>query len=82
MKIVCAGNGQVNQFNMTDITNTLDCMHDQQIVLIGKGVIGNKHMQISFNHRAAYGELPPGVIFRSGRVQRYVSRPEFFGGGV
>lgn len=31
---ICAGNGQLHQFNMTQITNTLDCMHDQQIILI------------------------------------------------
>lgn len=31
--VVCAGNGQLNQMSMTEQSNTLDCMHDQQIVL-------------------------------------------------
>lgn len=30
---VCAGNGQLNQISMAQQSNTLDCMHDQQIVL-------------------------------------------------
>lgn len=30
---VCAGNGQLNQISMANQSNTLDCMHDQQIVL-------------------------------------------------
>lgn len=30
---VCAGNGQLNQISMAEQSNTLDCMHDQQIVL-------------------------------------------------
>lgn len=32
---VCAGNGQLNQISMANQSNTLDCMHDQQIVLTG-----------------------------------------------
>jgi len=32
----CAGNGQLHQMSMMEITNTLDCMHDQQI-LVGGG---------------------------------------------
>ena len=31
---VCAGNGQLNQISMQPKSNTLDCMHDQQMVLI------------------------------------------------
>lgn len=29
----CVGNGQVNQISMAEQSNTLDCMHDQQIIL-------------------------------------------------
>ena len=32
----CAGNGQLHQISMLTVTNTLDCMHDQQI-LVGGG---------------------------------------------
>lgn len=31
--VVCAGNGQLNNISMEQQSNTLDCMHDQQIVL-------------------------------------------------
>lgn len=33
MKAYCAGNGQLHQMSMGGVTNTLDCMHDQQIVV-------------------------------------------------
>jgi len=36
MNWLCAGNGQLHQMSMSQITNTLDCMHDQQI-LVGGG---------------------------------------------
>lgn len=36
MNWLCAGNGQLHQMSMLKVTNTLDCMHDQQI-LIGGG---------------------------------------------
>ena len=32
---LCMGNGQLAQITMAQISNTLDCMHDQQAVLIG-----------------------------------------------
>ena len=32
--VLCAGNGQLNQISMQPQSNTLDCMHDQQMVLI------------------------------------------------
>ena len=32
----CAGNGQLHQISMLTVTNTLDCMHDQQS-LVGGG---------------------------------------------
>lgn len=33
-KPVCVGNGQLNQIAMKEVTNSLDCMHDQQAVLM------------------------------------------------
>lgn len=36
MKWMCAGNGQLHQMSMLNVMNTLDCMHDQQI-LVGGG---------------------------------------------
>ena len=35
-EILCAGNGQLHQMSMMRITNTLDCMHDQQFI-VGRG---------------------------------------------
>ena len=33
MEVFCAGNGQLHQMSMLPITNTLDCMNDQQIIV-------------------------------------------------
>lgn len=33
MKAYCMGNGQLHQMSMEEVTNTLDCMHDQQAVI-------------------------------------------------
>ena len=33
MKWLCAGNGQLHQIGMSEVTNTLDCMHDQQMII-------------------------------------------------
>ena len=38
MNYLCAGNGQLNQMSMMPVMNTLDCMHDQQIVIGGDRV--------------------------------------------
>ena len=35
METICAGNGQLHQMSMMPVTNTLDCMHDQQIIVGG-----------------------------------------------
>ena len=35
MEWKCAGNGQLHQMSMLAVTNTLDCMHDQQFVVGG-----------------------------------------------
>lgn len=34
VKAYCAGNGQLHQMAMLEVTNTLDCMHDQQMIVI------------------------------------------------
>ena len=35
MEWLCAGNGQLHQISMQAMTNTLDCMHDQQMIIGG-----------------------------------------------
>lgn len=42
MKWLCAGNGQLHQMSMQETMNTLDCMHDQQI-LVGGGTAMAEH---------------------------------------
>lgn len=46
MKALCAGNGQLHQMAMDEIANTLDCMHDQQMILRGgcEEVNGKKYI--------------------------------------
>ena len=34
----CIGNGQVDQLNLSKKVGALNCMHDQQAVLIGGGI--------------------------------------------
>lgn len=33
MKAYCGGNGQLHQIGMGEVANTLDCMHDQQMIV-------------------------------------------------
>ena len=33
-EVYCAGNGQLDQMQLHSFVNTLDCMHDQKIILI------------------------------------------------
>lgn len=41
-EFVCAGNGQLHQIGMTNMTNTLDCMHDQQMIVGGNDMDENR----------------------------------------
>ena len=33
MKVYSVGNGQLHQMGMTEVCNTLDCMHDKQAIV-------------------------------------------------
>lgn len=35
MKMYCVGNGQLDQMHPRETVNTLDCMHDQKIIMGG-----------------------------------------------
>jgi DNA (cytosine-5)-methyltransferase 1 len=37
--LINVGNGQLNQISMSQVCNTLDCMHDQQIVMGGENMV-------------------------------------------
>ena len=50
MKAVCAGNGQLHQMSMSERANTLDCMHDQQIVMYRKPTVLNSSGVVSQLH--------------------------------
>lgn len=41
-EFVCAGNGQLHQIGMANRTNTLDCMHDQQMIVGGNDMDENR----------------------------------------
>lgn len=41
MNWLCVGNGQLHQMSMLNVTNTLDCMHDQQILIGGGTALDN-----------------------------------------
>ena len=43
MEFQCAGNGQLHQMSMLNITNTLDCMHDQQMIIGGGTELGDNN---------------------------------------
>ena len=42
MNWLSVGNGQLHQISMMPVTNTLDCMHDQQIILRGGYMMDDK----------------------------------------
>lgn len=42
--VVCEGNGQLNQISMAEQCNTLDCMHDQQMILAKTGEPKRKYI--------------------------------------
>lgn len=46
MEWKCAGNGQLNQMSMLKVANTLDCMHDQQILVGGGTVLDNNRKYV------------------------------------
>ena len=42
MRAYCGGNGQLHQVSMSEVTNTLDCMHDQQMIVGGGGSMSER----------------------------------------
>ena len=38
MKVLCGGNGQLCNMAMKPVSNSLDCMHDQQFIVGGGGM--------------------------------------------
>lgn len=70
------GNGQLNQISMSEVCNTLDCMHDQQAVLVNRTIVFDKEVYNSGvnatgGHYIAEGgpapslrtKHPPGVVY-------------------
>ncbi len=66
----CIGNGQLNQMSMAEQSNTLDCMHDQQAVLVFDKETYNSGVNATGGHYIAEGGPaptlrtmhPPGVV--------------------
>ena len=74
-KLVCyaVGNGQLNQISMAEQANTLDCMHDQQAVVVFDKEVYNSGESSTGGHYIAEGGPaptlrgtghPPGVSIR------------------
>lgn len=65
----CIGNGQLNQISMAEQSNTLDCMHDQQAVIVFDKEVYNSGKNATGGHYIAEGgpspslrtKHPPGV---------------------
>lgn len=66
------GNGQLNQMSMAEQSNTLDCMHDQQAILVFDKEVYNSGINANGGHYitedgpapAIRTEHPPGVCVR------------------
>ena len=54
MNALCAGNGQLHQMYMTEVMDTLDCMHDQKMVLI--------ESEQKYYTKQAHGEYIDGKV--------------------
>lgn len=65
----CVGNGQLNQISMAEQANTLDCMHDQQAVVVFDKEVYNSGINSNGGHYISDSgiaptlrtEHPPGV---------------------
>lgn len=45
MSVKCVGNGQLHQVELTDMVGALNCMHDQQAILIGGGHVMEQNVK-------------------------------------
>lgn len=86
---LCAGNGQLSQIYMTDTAGTLNCMHDQQAVLIANepvcvfmGGQGAKAGGIGYSETvsptlksvASGSNTVPDVSYLAKKLRRYIVR--------
>lgn len=62
---LCIGNGQLNQISMKPVSNSLDCMHDKQAVL----VINSSGAGIAATLDASYYK---GTGSRNGKEREYI----------
>lgn len=54
MSAYCAGNGQLDQASISDVVGTLDCMHDQKMVIIEN--------DMNYYTKQAHGEYIDGKV--------------------
>ena len=72
----CMGNGQLNQMSMAEQSNTLDCMHDQQAVVVFDKEVYNSGINATGAHYISEGGVAPSLRTQHppGIVSRYIVR--------
>jgi site-specific DNA-cytosine methylase len=63
MNAYCAGNGQLDQASISDVVSTLDCMHDQKMVIIEN--------DMKYYTKQAHGEYIDGKVASSLKQRDY-----------
>ena len=63
MNAYCAGNGQLDQASISDVVSTLDCMHDQKMVIVEN--------DMNYYTKQAHGEYIDGKVASSLKQRDY-----------
>lgn len=72
----CVGNGQLNQISMAEQANTLDCMHDQQSVLVFDKEVYNSGINSDGGHYISDSGIAPTLrtMHPPGVATQYIVR--------
>lgn len=72
----CVGNGQLNQISMAEQANTLDCMHDQQAVVVFDKEVYNSGINSNGGHHVSDNGIAPTLrtMHPPGVATQYIVR--------
>ena len=73
--VACIGNGQCNQLSLQDKMGALNCMHDQQAVLIGSKPADDKN-----TCKLANGKTTTGTLLANCGTKLFTGNQEAFSG--
>ena len=73
--VACIGNGQCNQLSLQDKMGALNCMHDQQAVLIGSKAADDKN-----TCKLANGKTTTGTLLANCGTKLFTGNQEAFSG--